>query len=131
MNNKWEQWLPKKNRWFILLLIGVLLVVIAIPTNTNSKKAKSITYAEEESYTEIEKRLQTLLENMQYVGAVDVMITYQEKETVEGVVVLAEGAGNANVVRDITDVVQALFDVDSHKIKVIERNLKTNQEEKN
>ena len=131
MNNKWEQWLPKKNRWFILLLIGVLLVVIAIPTNTNSKKAKSITYAEEESYSEIEKRLQTLLENMQYVGAVDVMITYQEKETVEGVVVLAEGAGNANVVRDITDVVQALFDVDSHKIKVIERNLKTNQEEQN
>ena len=131
MNNKWEQWLPKKNRWFILLLIGVLLVVIAIPTNTNSKKAKSITYAEEESYSEIEKRLQTLLENMQYVGAVDVMITYQEKETVEGVVVLAEGAGNANVVRDITDVVQALFDVDSHKIKVIERNLKTNQQEQN
>jgi stage III sporulation protein AG len=44
---------------------------------------------------------------------------------VEGVVVLAEGADDAVVVRNITAVVQALFDVDSHKIKVIERNLKS------
>ena len=127
MNNKWEQWLPKKNRWIIILLLGVLLVVIAMPTDSNTKKEQGITYdIEDESGTEIEQRLETLLENMQYVGSVDVMITYQNKDEVEGVVVLAEGAGDANVVRNITDVVQALFNVDSHKIKVIERNLKTN-----
>ena len=127
MNIKWEQWLPKKNRWVIVLLVGVLLVVIAMPTDTDTAKDQGLTYeVEDESSTEIEKRLKTLLENMQYVGIVDVMITYQNKDEVEGVVVLADGAGNANVVRNITDVVQALFNVDSHKIKVIERNLKTN-----
>lgn len=38
---------------------------------------------------------------------------------VEGVVVIAEGGGNAVVVKNITEAVQALFDIDTHKIKVI------------
>ena len=40
----------------------------------------------------------------------------------EGVVVVSEGADNAVVVRNITEIVKALFPVDSHKIKVIKRN---------
>ncbi len=38
---------------------------------------------------------------------------------VEGVVVVAEGAGSGRVSRDITEVVQALFGVEAHKIKVV------------
>ncbi len=38
---------------------------------------------------------------------------------VEGVVVVAEGAGNGRVSRDITQIVQALFGVEAHKIKVV------------
>lgn len=132
MNINWERVLPKKNRWIIILLIGILLVVIAIPTNQTSKEEKDTTYEPMyENSTDIEKRLIHLLENMEQVGKVDVMITYEDHDTVEGVVVLAEGAGNAVVVRKITEVVQALFDVDSHKIKVIERTIKTNQGEEN
>ena len=44
----------------------------------------------------------------------------QSEENVEGIVVVAEGGENSVVVRNITDVVRALFDVDSHKIKVID-----------
>ena len=38
---------------------------------------------------------------------------------VEGVVVVAQGAGTGTVNRNITDVVQALFDVEAHKVKVV------------
>ena len=70
----------------------------------------------------MEMRLENMLSKMQGVGKVHVMITFREEEQVQGILVIAEGGGNAVVVRNITEVVQALFDVDSHKIKVIERN---------
>ncbi|MGN1181040.1 MAG: stage III sporulation protein AG [Suilimivivens sp.] len=38
---------------------------------------------------------------------------------IEGVVVSAEGGGNASVNKNITEAIQALFGVDVHKIKVI------------
>lgn len=126
MENKFSKIFGKKQNWLIVLLIGILLVVVAMPTKTQSDTNVIKGYEKvEETSTEIEKRLKKLLENMQDVGDVEVMITYEDREIVEGVVVLADGADNAVVVRNITEVVQALFDVDSHKIKVIERNLKT------
>ena len=40
---------------------------------------------------------------------------------IEGVAVIAGGADNAVVRRDITEAVQALFDVEAHKIKIMKR----------
>lgn len=123
MESKLEKFLPKKSQWLIILLVGILLVVIAIPTDTESGTGTFGTYDETEiSTTDMERRLENLLGQMQGVGEVHTMITYQEDESVEGIVVIAEGGGNAVVVRNITEVVQALFAVDSHKIKVIEKN---------
>lgn len=124
MESKWSRLLPKKNQWVIVLLIGILLVIIALPTDSEpqvdtGKHDVSNTVAT----SEIEAKLKNLLANMQGVGAVQVMITYREEEQVEGIVILAEGAENAVVVRNITEVVQALFQVDAHKIKVIRSNL--------
>ena len=114
--------LPKKNTWMILLLVGVLLVVIAIPTKTETKKDTLSIYDDfEPNETDMEKRLQSLLHQMQGVGEVHTMITYRDDTQVEGIVIIAEGGGDAVVVRNITEVVRALFDVDSHKIKVIEK----------
>ena len=112
--------LPKKNTWMILLLVGVLLVVIAIPTKTEPRNSSLSVYDETgQEATDMEKRLQNLLQKMQGVGEVYTMITYQNDKQVEGIVIIADGGGDAVVVRNITDVVRALFDVDSHKIKVI------------
>lgn len=112
----------KKNQWLILLLIGILLVVIAIPTKsgTNMDTSLRMTNEGDANATEMEKRLESILSRMQGIGEVHVMITYQEESQVEGVVVVAEGGGNGVIVQKITEVVRALFDVDSHKIKVIE-----------
>lgn len=104
-----------KKYLFITLLCGILLLVIAIPTKEPSVK-------ENEQGTEIEIRLANVLKEMKGVGHVRVMITYQSMDEVEGIVVVAEGGDNAIVIRNITEVVQALFDVDSHKIKVIKGN---------
>lgn len=38
---------------------------------------------------------------------------------VEGVVVVAQGAGNGNVNRNITEAIQVLFGIEAHKIKVL------------
>ena len=38
---------------------------------------------------------------------------------IEGVVVLAEGAGNGSVSKNISDVIQVLFGIDAHQVKVI------------
>ncbi len=39
--------------------------------------------------------------------------------TVEGVVVVAEGAGNGSVNKSITEIAQALFGVEAHKVRVV------------
>lgn len=112
----WKIFLGKwnKNHLLVFLLIGILLMVIAIPTGENQIR--------DEENTELEKRLEAILEGMEGVGNVNVMITLQEDDAVEGVAIVAEGGDDAVTVRNITEVVQALFHVDSHKIKVIKGN---------
>ncbi len=117
------KFLPKKKQWWIVLLFGILLIVVVTPTKTTVKEVAEETYS-----TELEERLEHLLGNMQNVGRVQVMITSKNNGEIEGIVVLAEGAKNATVVRNIMEVVQALFYVDAHKIKVIESNLEMQEE---
>lgn len=182
----------KKDRLVILLLLGVLLVVIAIPVpkekkneedagsiNLESTTASSVSG---NSYTKyMEAHLEEALSKVSGVGEVKVMITLKassekviekdqesssetvkeedsqggsrstasrtENETtvlagdgegaqggdhpyvtkelspvIEGVVVIASGGDHAVVVQNITEAVQALFDIDTHKIKVMKLN---------
>ena len=122
MEIKLGKLLQKKNQWVVMLLVGVLLVVIAIPTKKESGQNTQSSYENAGSATEMEKRLEHLLSNMQDVGKVQVMITTKDDGQVEGIVVLAEGAKDGVVIKNITEVVQALFDVDAHKIRVIRSN---------
>ena len=113
--NIWKILLGKgnKSKILIFLLIGILLMVIAIPTGESQIKSSE--------GTELERRLEAILEGMEGVGNVNVMITLED-DMVGGVAIVAEGGGNSVVIRNITEVVQALFHVDSHKIKVIKGN---------
>lgn len=118
--NIWNKLLGnKKNQWLILLLVGILLVVIAIPTKSGTEE-KGVVDSKEWSTSETEQRLENILGQMQGIGEVHVMITYRQENEVEGVVVVAEGGEQGVIVQKITEVVRALFDVDSHKIKVID-----------
>ena len=118
--NIWNKLLGnKKNQWLILLLVGILLVVIAIPTKSGTEE-KGVVDSKEWSTSETEQRLENILSQMQGIGEVHAMITYKQDNQVEGVVVVAEGGEQGVTVQKITEVGRALFDVDSHKIKVID-----------
>lgn len=121
-----------KQQWAVLLLTGILLAVIAFPTSGgNSKAALSENVFEETegsgTGTDLELRLQNLLENVEGVGRVKVILmtgqdtgiygsTYSE---ITGVLIAAEGADNPVTVQNIQQAVMALFQVDAHKIKIM------------
>jgi stage III sporulation protein AG len=188
-----KQWLDKirdmkKDQILILFLVGVLLLVIVLPTGSSDGSdsvqtqtageteaevsAGSTAYESETAY--LEERLRQILSQVDGIGQADVMLTlksdgksivekdqeqsqreeensddgtassssersssestvYQKdasgsetpyvtetlKPEIEGVLVIAEGAGNGTVVSEITEAVMALFGVEAHKIKVM------------
>ncbi len=161
--------------WLIVLLFGILLLVIAIPSNggeqekssypaqekteqTVERVAENEKAEENDAYKEmLEKELEELLSDMDGVGKVRVMLTMkdtgahvldknikrngEDSETstvvykndkeespyvtnwylpdVEGVLIVAQGGGNAVTVSDISDAVMALFNIEAHKIKIV------------
>ena len=181
MKTKFE-WKLKKNQLMLMLLVGILLIVIAMPVKKTKTKDVPVEAGTENSYEDeyeeaVERKLEEVLREVEGVGNVKVMVTFQsssekiekdqaknsqtvtesdkqggKRETkeaqdsettvydsasggeqtpyvtkevnpkVEGVVVIAEGGGNAVVIKNITEAIQALFDVDTHKIKVMKRN---------
>ncbi|MCM1494960.1 MAG: hypothetical protein NC089_04095 [Bacteroides sp.] len=112
------------DKLIICLLIGVFLLVICIPTSPKKEEKEEgvADGAGRETMTEIEtleQRLETMLEQVQGVGQVEVMITViGEYNQIEGVVVVAEGADAPSVRQDIIETAQALFPIAAHKIKV-------------
>lgn len=210
---KWKKWLEderikklfSRENLLVLVLAGILLFIIALPSGEPGRKAEDTAEGKEEnlklsgteregentfkaaeeeaglSYVaDMERRLTEVLEEMAEVGKVRVMITLKssgelvvEKEMpvsrsmttetdaqggsrtvntsqvgesvvysteggsstpyvvktyvpeIEGVLVVAEGAGSGTVNRTVTEIVQALFSVEAHKIKVVKMETKT------
>lgn len=79
----------KQSDWLILVLAGILILIIALPTDTKEKKqaeeAKENISKEnntmEASKNEIERKLEDILEKIDGAGDVKVMITYQDSGT--------------------------------------------------
>lgn len=184
---KWQtlqSWFRKDNL-IILILAGVLLLVISIPTKGNKKTEKTTQTVQQETnhvseqsgatYEQMqEKKLEEALARMEGVGAVKVMLTFVSSEEavvekeepversstvekdssggsrtiseyskgdtviyktasgentpyviktlhprVEGVLVVAQGAGDGTINKSITEVAQALFGVEPHRVKVV------------
>lgn len=85
--------------------------------------------ARETYVVSLEHSLEDLLSTMEGVGENKVMITlkpsakntyYSSASTmeIEGVVVCARGAANGKVAKNISEVIQALFGLEAHKIKI-------------
>ncbi len=142
MNNKndfIEKILNKKGKEKILivLLIGILLMVIAIPIKDESKNNNSFVGLQDtnnDMYTNwlkdynsditsystfIEEKLKNILSKVEGVGEVNVMVKINEDESIEGVIVVAGGGGNGTVSASITSAIEALLGIPAHKIKVL------------
>lgn len=71
-----EKW--KKENWILIGLVGILMLVMAIPDGqkkTEEKKVMSESEKEEDYSLEMEKKLTKILQEMKGVGKVSVMIT--------------------------------------------------------
>ena len=111
-------WKEKGSKYIVFILIGLLILVMCIPTGTN--KSQLLQIDETGNGGELESRLERVLSSMEGVGSVKVMITTETKtEKVCGVVVVAEGAGNAVINARISEAVKALFSIDVHKISIV------------
>ena len=129
-------------QWVILLLLGLLLTVIALPVsdkkreNSSGKGQSTGIFTDtasddaEVQRTALEEKLEDLLSKVEGVGEVRVVLMTGEnsdsqsfyssgKETVTGVLIAAQGADNSVVSRNIVEAVMALFQVDAHKIRVM------------
>ena len=105
-------------------------MVISLPVskaNSDTAGEKHLTASQTTQESELEEKLENLLENAEGVGKVKVMLmeeggqgVYSAGETeVTGVLIVAEGADNAVTVQKIQQAVMALFQIDAHKIRII------------
>lgn len=119
----------KGSKYLIFILLGLLVLVLAIPTGSMDKTVNTET-SEQVTQSDLENQLKRVLSAMEGVGEVEVMITLEPEENslfgtstdtgkVCGVVVVAEGAGNAVVEMRISDAVKALFSIEAHKISIV------------
>lgn len=183
--------LLKKENMIVLVLLGILLLVIAIPVGDDtseekvpqgedSEKEKDELYEVQaddnlEYCLQLESRIEELLSSMDGVGEVQAMVTLvtskelvvekdepvtrstvtekdgdggsrstnessfdyetiyetddagnkkpyvikQIEPEIQGITVVAQGGGNALVQKNISEVLEALFHVEAHKIKVV------------
>ena len=120
----------KGNKYLVYILVGVLILVVLLPTDSASNKEKEMVTQENVTDGELEGQLKRVLSAMEGVGEVEVMITTQSNQaslfssendsrSVCGVVVVAEGAGVPTVNARISEAVKALFSVDAHKISIV------------
>lgn len=118
----------KGNKGLIYLLVGVLILLLLIPTSFQETKTDVLENTATDG--ELEQQLKKVLSAMEGVGDVEVMITTEASENtlfgsetgngkVCGVVVVAEGAGSAVVNAQISEAVKALFSIDVHKISIV------------
>lgn len=183
--------LLKKENMIVFVLLGILLLVIAIPVGDDGNKEmvtseedtekkqsepEEITVDESLEYClQLENRIEQLLSQMEGVGEVQAMVTLvtsrelvvekdepvtrntvtekdgnggsrstnessfeyetiyetdkegnkipyvikQIEPEIQGITVVAQGGGNALIQKNISEVLEALFHVEAHKIKVV------------
>lgn len=124
-----------KEKLIFLFCSGLLLFVLALPTEKEAE-VKAEVAAEiplTESYEELlELRVQNILQGVEGVGEVEVMVSLNgEKKTtmfeeepsqeVLGIIISADGGGSSVVKAEISEAMEALFGLPSHKIKVLKR----------
>ena len=119
----------------MLLLLGLLLAVAAMPVSHDTKEEASplVSGSSETGDTarsELEAKLEALLSGTEGAGEVRVMLMTGEGENaggfygtgeteVTGVLIAAQGADDPVVVQNIQKAVMALFQIEAHKINIM------------
>lgn len=106
-----------RNDFIIIALLGVMLLVVAIPSNP--KDGNSVIQTDNSDMSEEEVKLKETLEQIEGVGRTTVMITGDGANGTAGVLIVTEGADNTMVKQQISEAVSALFGIEMHKIIIV------------
>lgn len=125
-----------KEKLIFLFCSGLLLFVLALPAEKDAESASVDTRMvnkTEESYEEVlEQRVCHILQGVEGVGEVDVMVSLSSDKVVSmfeeepdqevlGIIISADGGDSSVVKTEISEAMEALFGLPSHKIKVLKR----------
>lgn len=129
-----------KQQWMILVLLGLLLVVIALPTAEDVVSESAVftdvknVQPDESSVrsSNLELQLEQVLSRTEGVGNVQIMLNMSQddnsfsslsdtsgQQKIQGALIVAEGGDDPVTVRKIQEAVMALFQIEAHKIKVM------------
>ena len=109
--------------FLLILLIITLIAMNSILTEEKHEETENTTLvgaelaSAEDVSSSLEKRIETILSKIAGVGKVSVLLTYAE-DSLEGTVVVSEGAGDAQVKSSIVNAVEAVTGIGKHKIQV-------------
>lgn len=106
-----------RNDFIIIALLGVMLLVVAIPSSP--KDGNSVIQTDNSDMSEEEVKLKETLEQIEGVGRTTVMITGDGANGTAGVLIVTEGADNTMVKQQISEAVSALFGIEMHKIIIV------------
>ncbi len=133
-----------KEKMILLFCAGLLLFVLALPLEKEEKTESTeilVNYGNADNAKEettesceemLELRVQNILQGVEGVGEVEVMVALKGEETVSmfdeepvqevlGIIISADGGGSSIVKAEISEAMEALFGLPSHKIKVLKR----------
>ena len=110
INEAIDKFLKGKNvKYLVLICFGIMILIAASPSRTG-KDFKNF-----DSYNE--KRLANILSKIDGIGDVEVMISSKANEA-EGVIIVAQGAGNPEIKEQIYNASAAVLGVGAHNIEV-------------
>lgn len=141
--NKTELLKLKKEYLIAATVVGVVLMLIAGNSSLKSIENESTGAFSSGSVSDLydtndtnqddyasyaSKQIKSCLQKMEGVGDVEVFLnistvsdSYMGNDSfkVDGIMIVAEGADNPLVVKDITEACEALFSLEAHKIKIV------------
>ena len=118
MGNFWAALKGAKRMEWILLLAVAAALVLLVSNQGGAGGAR----------TELEARMESVLSQVEGAGRVRVLVSEgegdaqafsQQGKSVQGVVIVADGAGDVKVALELSGAAQALLGVDANKIQVL------------
>ncbi len=107
-----------------LIIIAVILLSFDVFTQNTDGRRQII---DEDGGTEAQ--LCSILSDINGVGAVDVMLQYNEDEQISGVIVTAQGASDPIVKNNLVKAVMAVFNISASNVEVFEKKAVDKEEE--
>ncbi len=110
--------IKEKGLKIIALLVIAAVILLSFDVFTQNKDGRRQIIDEDGG---IESELCSILSDIEGVGDVDVMLQYDEKSNITGVIVTAQGAGSPVVKNNLVKAVMALFNISATSVEVFEK----------